>query len=197
MSLKKKHSNYYACLPSECFVKDDISLVSIRMEDINKIRVWRNKQIDILRQKKKITKIEQENYFKSKIFSDFSNKKPENILFSILRGKNLIGYGGLVHIDWINKKSEISFLLDDKISGKKEDFKLLFPIFLDLIKDISFDNLKLEKLTAELYDIRKYYIEPLRKNNFKIEGRLKKHVIINNNRIDSILFGCIKKNIEK
>ena len=197
MSLKKKHSNYYVCLSSKCFVKDDISLVSIRLEDINKIRVWRNKQIDILRQKKKITKIEQENYFKSKIFNDFSNKKPENILFSILRGKKLIGYGGLVHIDWINKRSEISFLLDDKISGKKEDFNLLFPIFLGLIKDISFDNLKLEKLTAELYDIRKYYIKPLRKNNFKIEGRLKKHVIINNNRIDSILFSCIKKNIDK
>lgn len=193
MNIKKKVSQNYKVLLDKSFIKDDILLVSIREKDIEKIRSWRNSQLNILRQNKKITKYEQKYYFKNKIFNEFFCSQPRNILFSILRKNKLIGYGGLVHIDWPNKKAEISFLLDNKISGKKEDYTFLFPTFLSIINNISFKILKLEKLTAELYDIRNYYIEPLKKNNFKIEGRLKKHIIINGKRVDSLLFGYTKK----
>ena len=40
------------------------TLIPIRKQDIQKIRKWRNDQMDILRQNKILTKLEQEDYFK-------------------------------------------------------------------------------------------------------------------------------------
>ena len=89
---------------------NEISVCCLRYEDIMPIRDWRNSQIKFLRQTKNITKIEQENYYKNVVTKDHSKVNPDQILFSILKKSVCIGYGGLVHIDWDNKNSEISFL---------------------------------------------------------------------------------------
>ena len=65
-----------------------------------------------LRQTKKLTKKDQDLYFKDTIYKQFSQDKPEQILFSFLENDICIGYGGLVHINWKNKTAEISFLID-------------------------------------------------------------------------------------
>ena len=39
----------------------------------------------------------------------FKEKQPNQLLFSFIENNLLIGYGGLVHIDWTNKNAEISF----------------------------------------------------------------------------------------
>jgi hypothetical protein len=36
----------------------------------------------------------------------------ESLLFSFLKNGECIGYGGLVHINWIDQNAEISFMID-------------------------------------------------------------------------------------
>jgi hypothetical protein len=69
----------------------------------------------------------------------------------------------------------------------------MLPSFLRAIKDLAFNDLKLNKLTAELYDVRPNYKKTLILNDFIVENILKKHVLIENDHRDSIIFGCINK----
>ena len=187
----KKKISFYRCIGKKIYKKDSLSMLPIRQNDIEKIRLWRNKQVDVLRQNKKISKIEQIKYFNKNIFPDFNKKKPNNILFSILELDRIVAYGGLVHIDWHHKRGEISFLVNTIYAGNKKDHNDLLPFFLVAIKNISFNILKLNKITAELYDIRPLYKKQLIKHDFKIEGILKNHVNINEKFRDSIVFGYL------
>ena len=105
----------YKCLKEKKYVKNNIFIQAISPKDIEMIRSWRNKQIEILRQNKKISKKNQLDYFKNHVWKIMSKKHPEQILFSILENKILLGYGGLTNISWKNKRAEISFLLDTKL----------------------------------------------------------------------------------
>ena len=58
MNLQKK----YACLENQIYQFENYSLIRIREEDIELIRKWRNGQIEILRQKEKISKKQQIQY---------------------------------------------------------------------------------------------------------------------------------------
>ena len=189
----KKKIDYYHCIGKKIYENDLYSMVPIRIEDIEKIRLWRNKQTDVLRQKKFISRTDQINYYKKNIFPDFKNKKPKNILFSILEFNKIVAYGGLVHIDWQHKRGEISFLVDTKYASTKKDFEHLLPFFLVAIKNVSFNILKLNKITAELYDIRPKYKKQLLNHDFKIEGVLKNHVKIQKRYKDSLIFGYLKR----
>lgn len=165
---------------------------SIRRQDIEEIRKWRNSQIDILRQEKKLTKNEQIKYFENEVFPEFKKKFPKQILFSLLINDRLLAYGGLVHINWKDRRAEISFLVESSLSGKKEDTKYLLPNFIDFLKKLAFNHFRLNKLCAELYDIRPEYKKLLLNKNFLIEGVLKKHVKIKNNYKNSFIFGCLR-----
>ena len=52
----------YSIVKTKKFALQNMKLISLREEDIEKIRIWRNQQRSILRQNKIITKKEQENY---------------------------------------------------------------------------------------------------------------------------------------
>ena len=59
----------------------------LQYEDMEEIRIWRNDQIDVLRQKNKITIDQQNNYFKEVINPTYNEKKPNVILF-VLQKEN-------------------------------------------------------------------------------------------------------------
>lgn len=165
-------------------------LVPIREEDILKIKQWRNEQINILRQKKPLTDEEQMNYYKNVIKPTFSQEHPEQILFSYLHQDRCIGYGGLTHIDWYNQRAEVSFLLETARNHDISQFQKEFGIFLEFLKQIAFDDLKLHRLYTETYDIRPYVIQTLEEKGFRFEGRLKNHVKIDGKFVDSVIHGC-------
>ena len=104
-------SRNYKCLSQNIFSHEKYALVPIRDEDKYTIMQWRNEQIDILRQKQPLTKERQEQYFAITVANLFTQEKPEQLLFSFLENGVLIGYGGLVHIDWESKNAEIYFLM--------------------------------------------------------------------------------------
>ena len=82
-------------------------LTSIRMQDAETIMKWRNEQIAALRQSAPLTATEQKNYFEKVVKPSLSQKQPELILLRFTFENILIGYGGLVHIDWTNQHAEV------------------------------------------------------------------------------------------
>jgi len=68
--------------------------------------------MNVLRQSKPISKKDQIQYYENHIWSELKSDSPENILFSFKFKDKCIGYGGLVNLSWIDKRAEMSFLLD-------------------------------------------------------------------------------------
>ncbi len=168
-------------------------MIPMRKKDIYFIMKWRNDQIEILRQNKTLTKKDQLSYYQNYILPSFFQKKPTLILFSYLLNNRLIGYGGLTNIDWRSKKAEISFLLNTKRAKDKIAYQQEFMVFLKLIKQIAFKDLKLKLIFTETYDIRPWHVATLEQNGFISKRRIKKHVYKKGKNIDSLIHECAEK----
>ena len=168
----------FKCLNTNFFSNDKYSLVPIRDEDKFSILQWRNEQIDILRQKEILTIEQQIQYYKSVVDKIFEEEKPNQLLWSFLLEDKLIGYGGLVHIDWEAKHGEISFVLCNERNTNHNLFKNDWKAYLVLLEKIAFDELKFNKIHTYAYDIRDYYFEVMFELGFNLEARLKQHILI-------------------
>lgn len=177
----------YKCIDKNSFTKEHYTLVPLRDEDKFDILNWRNSQIDILRQQAPLTKEQQENYFNTTVSQLFEQEQPNQLLWSFLLDGNLIGYGGLVHIDWEAMHAEISFLLSNERNASINTFKKDWSIYLQLISDIAFSELKFHKIHTYAYNIRDYYFEVMYDQGFIKEGQLKEHVIINGKLTDILI----------
>ena len=175
----------YSFLPINKYCIKEYCLVPLREEDMELIMKWRNEQIDVLRQKKPLTKDQQHSYFNQVVMKSFSDDKPDCVLFSFLINFVCVGYGGLVHIDWESKTAELSFLVDTNHYINQNLYSSDFNSFLTLIHEIIFKDLKFKKLFTETYDFRPYHIEVLEKFGFKEEKRIKNKVVINGKNVDS------------
>jgi len=180
--------NKYKCLDIQKFTLEDYVLIPIRQEDIQSIRKWRNAQIDVLRQNKPISENEQEKYYEEIMKKNFLKNNPEQILFSFLLKSKCIGYGGLVHIDWEQKSAELSFLNETSRAKNLDLYFKDFSKFLKIIFKIVFDNMKINQIVTETYNIRPKTIEILKSFGFKKKTTLKNHIKINGKLIDSLIF---------
>ena len=165
-----------------------ISYRDLKIIDAEKIRIWRNNQIKILRQNKKIKKKDQVNYFKKYILL----KNTKLSLFAIDFNQRLIGYGGLVNISTHFKTAEVSFLVNNKIKHNSKLYQKIFSSFLNFIKKYSFSDKKLRRLYTETFSFRKKHIKILENSGFKLEGIMRMHVIKNNKVYDSHMHGILK-----
>ncbi len=138
---------------------------------------WRNEQIYHLRQDKPLTIEDQDNYFNFVIDGLFNEDFPDKILFSFLENGMCVGYGGLVHINWINKNAEISFIMETKL--EQEFFHDYWKCFLKLIEDLAFNDIKLHKIYTFAYDIRPNLFKILEHSDYVEEAILFEHVFIN------------------
>jgi hypothetical protein len=171
-----KFPTNYKCLDENIFSEGAYRLIPIRYEDQELIMQWRNEQIDILRQKELLTARLQKKYFEETVAELFTQSKPDQLLFSFLKEDQLIGYGGLVHINWQNQHAEISFLLDTQMNS--ENFYLIgFGIYLDLITQVALAA-GLHKIYSYGYDVAAYRFVPLEMKGFEKEVVLKDHILI-------------------
>lgn len=166
-------SNNYKCILNNKFVKDNYTIVPIRYEDRMKIMQWRNEQIYHLRQANPLTETNQESYFKNVVAKLFDQEKPDQILFSYLENGECIGYGGLVHINWIDKNAEISFIINTVL--EKNGFHKHWGIYLGLIERVAFEELHLRKIYTYAFDLRPNLYEALEANGYIREAELKEH----------------------
>jgi len=185
---KKMVKTAYSCLKKEKYHFKKYSIIPIRKKDIQSIRKWRNEQIDILRQTKKITKIKQIEYYERIIKKTFNQKKPNSILFSYCLEDKCIGYGGFVHINWNKKRAELSFLLDTECVKKKRIYKKEFSIFLKLLFRVNMEQTKFKTIFTETYDIRPTHITILEENDFKYIKKIKNSKKNTENKIHDSIF---------
>ncbi|UJF33199.1 GNAT family N-acetyltransferase [Paenibacillus hexagrammi] len=183
----------YRCLTNQEFIYGDYQIVPLREQDIFHIKQWRNEQITVLRQKRLLTNEDQLRYYRNAVSPTFEVEQPSIVLFSYLLQNDCIGYGGLTNIDWESKRAEISFLLNTKRISDPDIYKKDFQSFLTLMKKVAFDELRWNRLFTETYDIRPHHIRILEESGFQFEGRMRQHVLIDGDWVDSLLHGCLKE----
>lgn len=181
----------YKCLRQNIFIDGLFSIVPIRDEDRFQIKKWRNEQMFHLRQNKILTDEDQDSYFQNIIKPSFSQQHPSQILFSFLDNGILIGYGGLVHINWEDKIAEVSFLMNTSLEEKH--FSSNWLQFLKLLGLVAFDNLGFNKIFTYAFDLRPKLYDVLENFDFKREAVLKNHVAFEGRYIDVIIHSKFNK----
>lgn len=165
----------YKCLSQQVFATSDYQLVPIRNEDRYQIMQWRNEQIYHLRQKEPLSSEKQDHYFENVVAKLFDQEQPDQILFSFLHNEECIGYGGLVHINWVDQNAEISFIMNTQL--EKEHFHIHWRIYLGLIEQVAFEALSLHKVYTYAFDLRPQLYEALESVDYQREVVLKEHCL--------------------
>ena len=179
----------YKILNKQVFTSGKYSLIPIRIEDRFKIMTWRNEQLYHLRQRNALTESDQNSYFENVISKLFDQIEPNQLLFSYLENNECIGYGGLVHINWIDMNAEISFIMDTTL--EKGFFNFHWNNFLRLIEEIAFEELNLHKITTYAFDLRPHIYLLFEEAGFKKEAVLKEHCYFDEKYIDIVIHGKI------
>lgn len=174
----------YKCLSKQSYSLKEYQIIPIRDEDKYDIMQWRNDQIYHLRQSQPLTKESQDEYFRNVIQKLFEKEYPDQILFSYLENGVCVGYGGLVHINWIDKNAEISFLIR---SEYELNLAFHWANFLLLILEVSFKDLCLHKIFTYAYDLRPELFEALEQSGFTREATLKEHCFYEKQYIDVVI----------
>jgi len=177
--------NSYKALNNQVFTSGEYSIVPIRYEDRYDIMEWRNEQIYHLRQDSQLNKENQDRYFDQVISGLFEQEKPNQILFSYLKNEKCIGYGGVVHINWIDKNAEVSFIMNTDLEA--DDFDLHWTNFLGMLEIMAFEELKFHKLYVYAFDLRPHLYDCLKKNNYFKDAVLKEHCYFNDQFLDVVI----------
>lgn len=199
----------YTCLQHQEQHIGDYSIVPLRYEDRFSIMKWRNEQIYHLRQARPLTEDDQQRYFDNVVSKLYDNPNPDQILFSYLENRRssessesfdshcrvasevddvkgvCIGYGGLVHINWIDHNGEISFIMDTRL--EKEHFAEHWSNYLTMLKAVAFDDLGLHKIYTYAFDLRPHLYTMLEANGYQREATLKEHCLFNGEYKDVVL----------
>jgi RimJ/RimL family protein N-acetyltransferase len=166
-------SRAYKCLQTQTFQLGIYQLVPIRDEDKYLILKWRNEQLYHLRQASPLSIKAQEAYFKETVSKLFEQEEPNQILFSYLQNGICIGYGGLVHINWIDRHAEISFIINTEL--EKDFFEFHWVTYLSLIEQVAFRDLNLHKIFTFGFDLRPHLYRAVEKAGFQKEAILREH----------------------
>ena len=183
--------NNYVSLRQQVFVFENCKIVPIRYSDRYKIMNWRNEQIYHLRQSELLTEELQDEYFTEIIANLFNQSFPNQLLFSFLENEVCVGYGGLVHINWIDKHAEVSFLMNTEL--EKSHFSKYWWNFLECVEQVAFNELKFHKIFTYAFDLRPNLYEILERKGFKREATLKDHCKIEEGYKDVIIHSKINK----
>ena len=180
----------YKCLKLQHYQLNDFSLIPVRFEDRFLIMKWRNEQMYHLRQNRLLTFEDQNNYFLNIVGKEFDQDAPKQILFSFLKSGECIGYGGLVHINWIDKNAELSFIMSTDL--EELSFSKIWRIYLELIEKVVFVSLGFHKMYTYAFDIRPQLYSILENAGFDQEARLKEQCFYKANFIDVVIHSKFK-----
>jgi len=175
----------------------EYEITSVRMTDALPIMRWRNEQIDVLRQSAPLEPDEQLRYFREVVMPTFAMERPPMVILAYLLNGILIGYGGIVHLDWKAKRGEVSFLLNPERTEDKQSYGREMGVFLTLLKRLAFKQLELNRLTTEAYGNRTWHVQAIEANGFKQEGILRKHVFKGGEMVDAHLHGFLREDFKE
>ena len=160
----------YNCLHKQEITTGEYTIVPIRYEDRLAIMKWRNEQMYHLRQHKLLDEAQQTAYFTQVVAKLFSQEQPDQLLFSYMEGDRCIGYGGLVHINWVDRNAEISLIMDTAL--EHDQFELHWANYLNCIEQVAFHELGFHKIFTYAFDLRPRLYKALMASGFYEESRL-------------------------
>ncbi|MBI5190035.1 MAG: GNAT family N-acetyltransferase [Nitrospirae bacterium] len=160
---------------------------------MDSIRVWRNSQMEVLRQGRPLTEADQASYYENAVLPSMVQERPGMVLFSYLLDGSCIGYGGFTNIHWTSRRAELSFLLDTFRGRDTALYTREFSVFLGLMKLVAFRALGFNRLFTETYDIRPCHVAVLEDSGFRLEGRMLQHELIDGAYVDSLIHGYLKE----
>ncbi|MEO1312601.1 MAG: GNAT family N-acetyltransferase [Pseudomonadota bacterium] len=181
----------YRVMPNAHLRRGALCVSALQPRHIEAVRIWRNAQMDVLRQAHPITAAAQRAYFETHVWPEKPRDTPRQILLAIAREGTLIGYGGLVHIDWPSRRAEVSFLLKPELERIPSTVTSVFLDFLKIVQDLAFVELALNRLTTETFAHRREHINTLEAAGFRHEGTMREHVLVNGKTSDSLLHGML------
>jgi len=157
------------------YSKNHLRFRPILFKDLEWIRIWRNSQKIYLRQQDNLSRNDQANYWNNVILPSFDQIEPNQLLFCLedFEKNKLLGYGGLVHINWNKKYAESSFLTDTRYDNNSEEYQELFTVYLDFLM-LCAKELNFLCIYSETYSFRVKHIEIIEKYGYSQYGYLKK-----------------------
>lgn len=179
----------YTYFPDLTAESQSLRLRPLLWEDREPIRRWRNEQIDVLRQSTPLSVQDQDHYYAEVLRPQFDQQHPVQILWAAEEHGSLIGYGGIVHIVWSDRRGEVSFLTES--SRAQESLAADWTAFLSLLVPMARDRLGLHKLTTETYTTRPALVPVLEAQGFVLEGTLREHHQVNGVWVDSLAHGLL------
>jgi RimJ/RimL family protein N-acetyltransferase len=179
------NTSTYKILKQYEFVFGAYRIIPIRDEDKLNIMRWRNEQMYHLRQHKLLDEAQQTAYFTQVVAKLFNQEQPDQLLFSYMEGDRCIGYGGLVHINWVDRNAEISFVMETAL--ERDQFEIHWVNFLTCIEQVAFHELGLHKIFTYAFDLRPRLYIALSHSGFYEESRLKEHCRFNGTFIDVLV----------
>ncbi len=157
---------------------------------LSKLKGWRNSQMDILRQWKFLTDYNQEKWFQQ-ISEDDTQIILEIMVPAEENNMQFIGYCGIVGMDFINRRGEISFLVDPVRAQDKKLYREDFLSTLYMLCQYGFEELNSHKLFTETFAFRLYHIKILEEFGFHLDGTLREHQFIKGQYHDSLIHSIL------
>lgn len=159
--------------------------------DLSHIKDWRNSQMDVLRQWRPLSDWNQENWYR------IVSEDDHQVIFSIKERNpdatpKLIGYCGITNIDYINRRGEISFLVDPSRGEDVDLYRLDFSAVLNYLCWYGFDGLNLHKLFTETFDFRVSHINILEEFGMHKDGIIREHQYINGKYHNSVIHSILQ-----
>jgi RimJ/RimL family protein N-acetyltransferase len=176
----------YACVDLDGLALGPYRLRPIAWSDRVPIRRWRNERLEILRQAQPLTEEDQDRYFRAVVAPQLDQARPDQVLVAFLLADRLIGYGGLVHLDWAGATGEVSFITEAERQSA-EEFSADLGAFFALIRAVAL-RLGLTRITTEVYAFREDYIAEAERAGFVLAERLAGHVRHGDDLVDSLVY---------
>lgn len=173
------------------YERNNRCLGPMKKEHLPFLKQWRNEQMDILRQQQPLTDRDQEEWFQ-KIQSDLSQ-----VIFSLMisdeqNAHKFIGYCGITNIDQVNRRGEISFIVEPARAKNEKLYREDLLSTFYMLGCHGFKNLNLHKLYTETYVFRKCHIQLLEEFGLRRGGILRDHKFVKGRYWDSIIHSMLE-----
>jgi RimJ/RimL family protein N-acetyltransferase len=150
-----------------------VKLRPIELSDLPVIKSWRN-DTSLMRY------FREYRFFSDTQKEDWYNKmiKDDRFEFFIIECKygKPIGIAGITYIDWVNRHADVHFYIGDESQWIDDIYS---DEAFEIILKYGFNNLNLNKLWAEIYEIDNKKLDFFQRKGFLIDANLREHYFYN------------------
>ncbi len=149
--------------------KKKLELKKIKKDDLHQIIKWRNDP-DIIKFNTQFFLLNME--YQKKWFEEITKNDSKSKMFVFKFDNKIVGIGGLIHYDCLNKSADIAIILGEKkIRGKG-----LGSRALEMLVEYGFKHMKLHRIGADIFEYNKISLKLFEKLDFKKEIEMRDYL---------------------